>query len=128
MIIDQDSLRAQQAAGEALAVAERINDACSPQMADAQVQSFCRKAHGQAHQGATSDRGMWQEKRIDDCSSKGSALNSGGPVPLPSGNRRDIGSQRTGDTAAGIRESDPPMVVGDGNTCDGQPGLKGYPP
>ena len=42
-------------------------------------------------------------------------LNSGGPVPLPSGNRRDVGSQHQGDTDAGIRESDPPIVVRDGN-------------
>jgi len=66
--------------------------------------------------GSTLDRGMWKEKRTDDCSSKGSALNSGGPVPFPSGNRPDVGSQRTGDADAGIRESDPPIVVRDGNT------------
>ena len=66
--------------------------------------------------GSTLDRGMWKEKRIDDCSSKGSALNSGGPFPLPPGNRRDAGSQRTGDADTGIRESDPPIVVRDGNT------------
>ena len=66
--------------------------------------------------GSTLDRGMWKEKRIDDCSSKGSALNSGDPVPLPSGNRRDVGSQPQEDTDAGIRESDPPIVVRDGNT------------
>ena len=65
--------------------------------------------------GSTLDRGMWKEKRIDDCSSMGSALNSGGPFPLPSGNRRDISSRRQGDTDERIRESDPPVVVRDGN-------------
>jgi len=65
--------------------------------------------------GSTLDRGMWKEKRIDDCSSKGSALNSGGPFPLPSGHQRDVGSQRTGDADAGIRESDPLIVVRDGS-------------
>ena len=50
VILDEDSPRAQKAAGDAFAIAERINDACSPQMADAQVQSFCRKPHGQAHE------------------------------------------------------------------------------
>ena len=66
--------------------------------------------------GSTLDRGMWKEKRTDDRSSMGGTLNSGDPVPLPSGNRRDVGSQRTGDADAGIRESDPPIVVRDGNT------------
>jgi thiamine biosynthesis lipoprotein len=50
VIIDKDSPEAQQAAGEAFAIAERINDACSPQMAGAQVQSFCQKPHGEAHE------------------------------------------------------------------------------
>jgi thiamine biosynthesis lipoprotein len=50
VIIDEDSPQARQAAGEAFTIAERINDACSPQMADAQVQSFCRKPHGKAHE------------------------------------------------------------------------------
>jgi len=50
VIIDEDSAPARQAAGEAFAIAERINDACSPQMPKAQVQSFCRKPHGQAHE------------------------------------------------------------------------------
>jgi FAD:protein FMN transferase len=50
VIIDKDSPQARQAAGEAFAIAERINDACSPQMAAAQVQSFCRKPHGKAHE------------------------------------------------------------------------------
>jgi len=50
VIIDEDSAPARQAAGDALVIAERINDACSPLMAEAQVQSFCRKAHGQAHE------------------------------------------------------------------------------
>jgi len=65
--------------------------------------------------GSTLDRGMWKEKRTDDRSSMGGTLNSGDPVPLPSGNRRDVGSQRTGDADAGIRESDPLIVVRDGN-------------
>ena len=50
VIIDEDSALARQAAGEAFAIAERINDACSPQMPKAQVQSFCNKPHGQAHE------------------------------------------------------------------------------
>lgn len=50
VIIDKDSPQARQAAGEAFAIAERINDACSPQMASAQVQSFCNKPHGKAHE------------------------------------------------------------------------------
>ena len=66
--------------------------------------------------GSTLDRGMWKEKRIDDCSSMGSALNSGDPFSLPSGNRRDIGSRRQGDADERIRESDPPIVVRDGST------------
>ena len=50
VIIDEDSAPARQAAGDALVIAERINDACSPLMAEAQVQSFCRKPHGKAHE------------------------------------------------------------------------------
>jgi thiamine biosynthesis lipoprotein len=50
VILDVDSPQARQAAGEAFVIAERINDACSPQMPGAQVQSFCRKPHGQAHE------------------------------------------------------------------------------
>lgn len=50
VIIDEDSAEARLAAGEAFAIAERINDACSPQMPGAQVQSFCSKPHGQAHE------------------------------------------------------------------------------
>ncbi len=50
VIIDDNSPQARQAAGEAFAIAERINEACSPQMAGAQVQAFCRRPHGQAHE------------------------------------------------------------------------------
>lgn len=50
MIINDDRPQAKDAAGEAFTIADRINDACSTQMADAQVQSFCRKEHGQPHE------------------------------------------------------------------------------
>jgi FAD:protein FMN transferase len=50
IIIDENSVEAQKAAGEAFAIAERVNDACSPLMPGAQVQSFCSKPHGQAHE------------------------------------------------------------------------------
>lgn len=50
VILDEDSAQARRAAGAAFAIAERINDACSPQMPGAQVQSFCHKPHGQAHE------------------------------------------------------------------------------
>ena len=74
------------------------------------------KASAQGSTGVDQDRGMCEEKRNDDRSSMGGTLNSGGPVPLPSGNRRDVGSRQQGDTDAGIRESDPPIVVRDGST------------
>jgi thiamine biosynthesis lipoprotein len=50
VILDKDSPQARQAAGEAFAIAERIQDACSAQMAGAQVRSFCSKPHGMAHE------------------------------------------------------------------------------
>lgn len=50
IIDDDDNAKAKQAAAEAFVIAEKINDACSEQMADAQVQSFCRKPHGEAHE------------------------------------------------------------------------------
>ena len=50
VIIDDNDPKARQATAEAFAIAERINDACSDQMPSAQVRSFCRKAHGEAHE------------------------------------------------------------------------------
>jgi len=75
--------------------------------------------------GSLQDRGMREEKRTDDCSSKGSALNSGDPFSLPPGNRRDIGSQLQGDVDGGIRESDPLIVVRDGSTGHAAEGRAG---
>jgi hypothetical protein len=69
--------------------------------------------------GFTLDRGMWEEKRTDDCSSMGGALNSGGLAPTPPG---EIYLQRINDfqlhegSAKGAQESDPPIVVRDGIT------------
>ena len=75
--------------------------------------------------GSLQDRGMGEEKRTDDCSSRGSALNSGDPFSLPPGNRRDIGSQLQGDADGRIRESDPPMVVRDGSAGHAAKGRAG---
>jgi len=75
--------------------------------------------------GSLQDRGMREEKRTDDCSSKGSALNSGDPFSHAPGNRRDIGSQLQGDADEGIRESDPPMVVRDGSAGHAAKGRAG---
>ena len=65
--------------------------------------------------GSSQDRGMRGEKRTNDCLEEGSALNSGGPVPFPPDNRRDTGNQLTEDAGVGMRESDSPIVLGDGN-------------
>lgn len=50
VIIDDSGPKAKEAAGEAFAIADKINDACSDQMADAQVQAFCRREHGKPHE------------------------------------------------------------------------------
>ena len=50
VIIDGNDPKAQQATGEAFAIAERINAACSDQMASAQVRAFCQKPHGEPHE------------------------------------------------------------------------------
>ena len=69
--------------------------------------------------GVYQDRGMCGEKRNDDRSSKGGTLNSGGPESEP----EDVGrhpmancDQRQEDAVWTLRESDPPIVVRDGNT------------
>ena len=69
--------------------------------------------------GSTLDRGMWKEKRIDDCPEEDSALNSGRLFPIPV---EEIYLQRANDfqrqegVATGVQDSDPPIVVRDGNT------------
>ena len=69
--------------------------------------------------GSTLDRGMWKEKRIDDCPEEDSALNSGRLFPNPV---EEIYLQRVNDfqrqegVAIGGQESDPPIVVRDGST------------
>ena len=69
--------------------------------------------------GSTLDRGMSGEKRTDDRSCKGGTLNSGGPESAPSEaarQPRDDCDQRQEDAVMTLRESDPPIVVRDGNT------------
>ena len=62
---------------------------------------------------------MWKEKRIDDCPEEDSALNSGRLFPIPV---EEIYLQRANDfqrqegVATGVQDSDPPIVVRDGNT------------
>jgi group II intron reverse transcriptase/maturase len=69
--------------------------------------------------GSTLDRGMWKEKRTDDRPAEGGALNSGRLAPPPVG---EIYLQRANDfqpkegVATGGQDSDPPIVVRDGNT------------
>ena len=69
--------------------------------------------------GVGQDRGMGEEKRTDDHAAEGGALNSGRPAPHP---LEEIYLQRINDfqrkegVAKGARESDPPIVVRDGNT------------
>jgi retron-type reverse transcriptase len=68
--------------------------------------------------GSTLDRGMCIEKRMDDCSEENSTLNSGDPccAPLETIYLLGAGSdQRNEDGAGPARESDPPIVVRDGN-------------
>ena len=69
--------------------------------------------------GVGQDRGMCEEKRTNDHPAEGGALNSGRPAPHP---LEEIYLQRINDfqrkegVAKGVRESDPPIVVRDGNT------------
>jgi hypothetical protein len=68
--------------------------------------------------GSTLDRGMVIEKRIDDHPEEGGTLNSGGPeaAPAPVERRsKAIGDQPTEDVNRSFWESDPPIVVRDGN-------------
>ena len=69
--------------------------------------------------GSTLDRGMREEKRNDDRSSKGGTLNSGGPECEPAAVERRPRAdcvQRQEDVMWTFRESDPLIVVRDGNT------------
>ncbi len=69
--------------------------------------------------GSTLDRGMRGEKRTDDRPCMGGTLNSGGPESVPAEAVRRPGAngdQRQEDAVWTIRESDPPIVVRDGNT------------
>ena len=69
--------------------------------------------------GVDQDRGMCGEKRANDRSSKGGTLNSGGPESSPAEAGRqptDDCDQRQEDAVTTLRESDPPIVVRDGNT------------
>src|SRR6476620_12235072 len=67
----------------------------------------------------SSGRGMCEEKRTDDRPAEGGALNSGRPAPAP---HEEIYLQRINDfqpkegVAKEARESDPPILVRDGNT------------
>jgi group II intron reverse transcriptase/maturase len=69
--------------------------------------------------GVEQDRGMREEKRTDDRPAEDGALNSGRPAPAP---MEEIYLQRLNDfqpqegSAKGARESDPFIVVRDGNT------------
>jgi hypothetical protein len=69
--------------------------------------------------GSTLDRGMCEEKRTDDRPAEDGALTSGRLAPTPI---EEIHLQRINDfqpqegIAKGAQESDPPIVVGDGNT------------
>jgi RNA-directed DNA polymerase len=86
--------------------------------------------------GSTLDRGTRAEKRTDARPEEGGTLNSGGPEPSPAeafdlqGAPRDRSKEVMG---ARIRESDPPMVVGDGSAvhmakgrADGQSGQSNH--
>ena len=69
--------------------------------------------------GSTLDRGMHAEKRRNDCPEEDSALNSGGPERGPSEAIHLLKApcdQQHEDVVAACRESDPPIVVGDGRT------------
>ena len=77
------------------------------------------KARVKDSTGVDQDRGMCIEKRTDDCPAEGGALNSGRPAPTPS---EEIYLQRINDfqpqegVVKRARESDPFIVVRDGNT------------
>ncbi len=70
--------------------------------------------------GSFQDRGMPVEKRTDDRPEEGGTLNSGDPEPLPAEPiylRGDPRDRHQGDTLGESRESEPPIVVGDGRTA-----------
>jgi RNA-directed DNA polymerase len=67
--------------------------------------------------GSALDRGMVVEKRTDDRPAEGGTLNSGGPCPNLAPARREAVRQQVKRGPGGwLRESDPPIVVGDGRT------------
>ena len=69
--------------------------------------------------GVDQDRGMCEEKRTDDRSCVGGTLNSGGPESVPAEavrRPRANDDQPQEDAIWTFRESDPPIVVRDGNT------------
>lgn len=69
--------------------------------------------------GSTLGRGMCAEKRRYDRSEESGTLNSGDPGTEPLRGEIHgvaIGSQRNEETGWGDRESDPPIIVGDGRT------------
>ena len=73
----------------------------------------------QGSTGVDQDRGMGEEKRTDDRSSMGGTLNSGGPESVPADAARRPRAncdQPQEDAIWTFRESDPPIVVRDGNT------------
>ena len=68
--------------------------------------------------GSSQDRGMCEEKRTDDRSCKGGTLNSGGPESEPTEVERQPRAdcdQPQEDAVWTLRESDPLIVVRDGN-------------
>jgi hypothetical protein len=72
----------------------------------------------QGSTGVDQDRGMLGEKRNDDRSSKGGTLNSGGPEiePEEAGRQPKADCDQPQEYAVWTpRESDPPIVVRDGN-------------
>jgi hypothetical protein len=69
--------------------------------------------------GSSQDRGMCEEKRTDDRPAEGGTLNSGGPESEPEDAGRHPKAdcdQPQEDAVWTLRESDPPIVVRDGNT------------
>ena len=78
--------------------------------------------------GVDEDRGMRVEKREDDRPEEGGTLNSGDPEAGPpeaiylQGDPRD---RHQGDASGGGRESEPPIVVGDGRAVHMAKGLAG---
>src|SRR6056297_2068124 len=78
--------------------------------------------------GSTLDRGMSVENRTTDRSEEGGTLNSGGPEFIPEETIHLHGASRSRpkeDAAGQRRESDLPIVVGDGKTDNRPPHLQG---